>query len=56
MDKQDLIDQRELIQNDLQCVLDGVDDEIVTNVCQVVVDRFKILISKLEEKSIKNRE
>lgn len=48
--KQDLENQREQIQNDLQCVLDGIDDEdrIVTNACQVIVDRFAILIAQLE--------
>jgi len=41
--EQDLNDQMELIQNDLDCILDGVDDEIMGNVCQVIVDRFTLL-------------
>ena len=46
--KQDLLDQRELIQNDLQCVLDGLDEDIIDNACQVIVDRVQILLDKLE--------
>jgi hypothetical protein len=38
-----IVNQRELIQDDLICVLDGVDDRVITNACQVVVDRMKIL-------------
>ena len=45
---QDLLDQCELIQNDLDCVLDGLDDTIISNVCQVIVDRFNILKSKFQ--------
>lgn len=45
--KQDLDEQREQIQEDLACVLDGIDDEFMTRVCQVIVDRFKILEEKL---------
>ena len=37
--KQDLEEQREQIQNDLQCVLDGLDEELIDAVCQVIVDR-----------------
>jgi len=46
--EQDLLDQRESIQNDLDCILDGIDQKILDNVCQVIVDRFKILIDKLK--------
>jgi hypothetical protein len=46
--RQDLLDQRELIQNDLDCVLDGLDEEFVTRAMQVVVDRFQILLTKFE--------
>jgi len=52
--EQDLLDQRELIQNDLDCVLDGIDQQILDNVCQVVVDRFKILIGQCELNSKKD--
>jgi hypothetical protein len=44
--KQDLMDQREQIQNDLQCVLDGLDESTVDAACQVVVDRFIVLETK----------
>ena len=46
--EQDLKDQCECIQHDLDCVLDGIDDDVMTHVCQVVVDRFQILKDKLE--------
>ena len=45
-------DLSELIQCDLQCVLDGYDDELITMVCQVVVDRinnFKKVIESMDE-------
>lgn len=46
--KKDLVDQCELIQDDLMCVLDGngLDDRVLNNVCQVIVDRIKILQEK----------
>lgn len=47
--KEQLNDQCELIQNDLQCLLDGLPDETIDNACQIIVDRFKILRSKLKE-------
>jgi hypothetical protein len=48
--EQDLLDQREQIQNDLICILEGIDQKILDNVCQVIVDRFKILINKRNSK------
>lgn len=45
----ELDDQCELIQNDLQCLLDGLPDETIDNACQIIVDRFKILKDQLEE-------
>lgn len=50
INKQDLEKQCELIQNDLMCVLDGIDDTVMTNACQVIVDRFEILKSKINNK------
>lgn len=47
--KQDLLDLRELIQDDLICVLDGQEDRLVDNACQVVVDRMKPLWDKLKD-------
>jgi hypothetical protein len=44
--KKDIEDQRELIQNDLACILDGLDLDVLNRVCQVVVDRMEILIEK----------
>lgn len=46
MEKSDLEDQCELIQDDLICVLDGIDERILDNVCQVIVDRFAVLKEK----------
>lgn len=43
----DLVEQREQIQEDLLCILDGYDDnEMMSNVCDVIADRFEILINK----------
>jgi hypothetical protein len=40
--------QREQMQNDLLCILDGIDDQnILDNACQVIVDRCNILITEL---------
>jgi hypothetical protein len=49
---QDLIDQREQIQEDLSCVLDDVDEEYLNKCCDVIVNRFKVLIVLLQEKSL----
>lgn len=46
----DLLEQREQIQQDLICILDGLDQSMLDNVCQVVVDRFAILLEKLHNK------
>jgi len=37
-DERDVCEQ---MQEDMQCILDGVDPEKVTMVCQVIVDHFK---------------
>ena len=39
----DIDDQKQLIQDDIECILDGLDNEYVERVCQVVVDRLNIL-------------
>lgn len=46
--KQDIEDQRQLIQDDIMALLDGLDDPIITNVCQVVVDRMDILLGQMD--------
>lgn len=46
--QQDLLDLRELIQDDLRCVLDGLDDTLVGMACQVVVDRVEPLLEDTE--------
>jgi hypothetical protein len=47
----DLEDQRELMQNDISCILDGVEDEgwLLIHIDSVIVDRMQILIDKLKE-------
>jgi len=53
MKKNDVIsvikDQKELIQDDLLCILDGLDDSILNNVCQVIVDRLEIIETTVED-------
>lgn len=39
-----IINQRELLQNDLQCILDGLDNKVINLVCQAVIDRFDIVL------------
>lgn len=47
--QKDISEQREQMQNDLLTILDGMDDDaILTQCCQVVVDRMKILEIKLD--------
>lgn len=46
--KQDLLNCREQVQQDLLCFLDGMTDDILDGICQIVVDRFNELISKNE--------
>lgn len=46
--QRNLLEQREQIQKDLICILDGLDDKVVENACQVIVDRFHILLEKLK--------
>lgn len=63
--KKDLVDLREVMQDDLMCVMDdvlgyratgvvavsvtaGEAEELLTRLCQVVVDRVELLIEKLE--------
>lgn len=45
----DIVNQRELIQDDITCILDGLDDEIIDRVCQVVVDRMEIVLNLVKE-------
>jgi len=49
--QKDLEEQREAIQHDIISYLDGLDDDVISGVCQIVVDRFEILISKLSAES-----
>lgn len=48
--EKDIRDQMELTQDDLMCILDGIEDEIVSHACQVVVERMNILLDKLNNK------
>ena len=48
MKKEDITLQREQMQEDVRRILDGIDnDQIVDNVCQVIVDRCNILADKI---------
>ena len=49
--KDKIIQQREQLQEDLRCILDGVDDSFLDNVCQVVVDRMNILVAEVDAKA-----
>jgi hypothetical protein len=44
--KQELIEKREQIQEDLRATLDGMPEEAIDQVCQVVVNNFKPLIER----------
>jgi len=43
--KQQIEEQREQAQQDILCILDGSDQDILDNVCQVIVDRFNLLLA-----------
>ena len=51
----DIEEQRENMQNDIMCILEGIENKTLDNVCEVIVDRCNILISKLEGKNDKNK-
>ena len=40
-----LNEQCENIQNDLLCILDGMDGKVLDDVCQVIVDRFNFILN-----------
>jgi hypothetical protein len=46
--KQDLLDQREQMQEDARCILDGIDDSFMDNLCGMIVDRMNILINNFD--------
>lgn len=39
----------ECVQNDLLCILNGLDDLVLDMVCEVIVDRTNVLIDKLKQ-------
>lgn len=45
--RKDIEEQKEQAQEDIKCILDGIDVEYLDNVCQVIVNRFNILINKI---------
>jgi hypothetical protein len=47
--RQQMLIQREQMQHDIDCILEGMDDKVVDLVCQVIVDRFNILIATGEQ-------
>jgi len=43
--KLDITEQERLLQNDIESILDGIDDEMIMDkIRQVISDRFEILI------------
>jgi hypothetical protein len=49
-----IANQKEQAQEDIMCILDGIDDQqIIDNVCQVIVDRMDIILNKVKELSDK---
>jgi hypothetical protein len=46
--QKDLLEKREQIQQDLLCFLDGMDNEVLDKVCDVIVEHFQTLLSKCE--------
>lgn len=50
MKRKDIIEQREQMQHDILCILDGLDDKVLDDVCEVVSDRMGILMTKYEER------
>lgn len=51
-DNKKLIDlvvlQREQAQEDVMCILDGLDDKTISLVCQVIVDRMNIVLTEIK--------
>jgi hypothetical protein len=41
----------ELAQCDIDCILDGLDEEYIVRVCQVVVDRLNMIRNIMEDKN-----
>ena len=48
--RQVILEQREQMQEDLLCILDGLDNDVLDNVCQVIVDRCNIILMKATSK------
>jgi len=46
--KQDLLEVREQIQEDLRCLLDSWGEQTISDSCQIIVDRFSLLLAKME--------
>lgn len=45
----DIVEQREALQNDLLVKLDGLEDKFLDDICNLIIDRFQILLDKLGE-------
>lgn len=44
-----LVDQRELLQDDLVTILDGLDNQFIDQVCQTIVERFGFMIAEAKQ-------
>ena len=42
-----IVEQREQTQEDIACLLEGIDNQTLDNVSQVIVDRFNIVLASL---------
>jgi hypothetical protein len=49
--KQELERLREQLQQDILCILDGIDNDILDDICDCIIERIDVLI----EKSIKDQ-
>lgn len=50
IERSKLLEQREQIQNDLLCLLDGLDQDYLDKACEIIVDRFEILLEQYQQK------
>ena len=54
--KQDLLNEREQMQEDLMCELDFLPDGQITQVCQVIVNGMNRLIKKMDKANEPNEQ
>lgn len=47
----EIIQQREALQDDLLTILDGLESDVLENVCNAVIERFDILLEASRNKT-----